>query len=291
MLLGFANPVSPLMLNRETTEGLLVFAKYGQPTTIPPECMAGGTSPATLAGLLVQQNAEVLISVAIAQLARRGAPVFYGSASTVMDMRTGAVALGAPEAGLVMAGTAQLARYYGIPSRGTGGNTDSLTADYQAGVETLSTLLLAALAGFDFIYDAVGSIESSLSASYVKLLLDHEVCGEVKRIASGIDVSDDTLALDAIQAVGPGGAFLGQPHTLRHFRKEQYAPSLFRRAPRTAEGHSEKSLWGKARTRCEEILSEHVVDPPLDPDVDATLREYVKNVCKHYSVPAPAIPA
>ena len=287
LLLGFANPVSPLMLNRETTEGLIEYARHGQPTTIPPECMSGGTSPATLAGLLVQQNAEILLSVAIAQLARRGAPVLYGSASTIMDMRTGGVALGAPEAGLVMVATAQLARYYGIPSRGTGGNTEAITPDYQAGAETTSTLLLAALAGFDFIYDAAGSIESSLSAGYVKLLLDHEMCGEVRRILSGIDVNDETLAVDAIRAVGPGRAFLGHPHTLRHFRTEHYSPRLFHRSPRSALARGEKSVWGKARARCEEILAEHVVDPPLDPDVEARLVDYVKGVCARYSVAAP----
>ncbi len=290
LLLGFVNPVSPLTLMKETTEGLILYARHGQPTTIPPECMAGGTSPATLAGLLVQQNAEVLAGVLVAQLARRGAPILYGSASTIMDMRTGNVALGAPEAGLVMAGTAQIARYYGIPSRGTGGNSESITTDYQAGAETATTLLLAALAGFDFIYDAAGSIESSLSASYTKLLVDHEVCGEVKRIVSGIDTSEEALAIDVIEAAGLKGAYLGHPHTLKMFKREQYLPTLFRRASRTGtEGRTEKSLWGKARSRVGEILRDHVVDPPLDPEIEKKLVEIVKATQKRSGVRAEVI--
>jgi len=286
LLLGFANPVSPLTLAKETTEGLILYARHGQPTTIPPECMAGGTSPATLAGLLVQQNAEVLAGIAVAQCARSGAPVLYGSASTVMDMRTGRLALGAPEAGLLMLGTAQIARFYGIPSRGTGGNTEAITTDFQAGAETLHTLLLAALAGFDFIYDAAGSLESSLTAGYTKLIVDHEVCGEVKRIVSGIDASDDALAVDVIEAAGHKGGYLGHPHTLRSFKREHFLPTLFRRASRTGiEGRAEVSLWGKARARVEEILREHVVDPALEPQVEAQLLEFVKSAHRRMGAP------
>jgi len=281
MLLGFCNPVSPLTLAKETTEGLIVYAKYGQPSTIPPECMAGGTAPSTLTGLLVQQNAEILASISVAQCARRGAPVLYGSVSTVMDMRTGAVALGAPESGLIMAGSAQLARYYGIPSRGTGGNTESITADFQAGVESATTLLMAALAGFDFIYDCAGSIESSLTASYTKLVLDDDVCGEVKRIISGIDVSEETLAAEVIESVGLKGAYLGHPHTLKHFRKEHCIPSLFRREPRRSSGtRIRMDLREGAKSTCEKILREHMVDPPLESDVEGKLIEFLKKVRK-----------
>ena len=291
LLLGFCNPVSPLTLAKETTEGLIAFARHGQPTTVPPECMAGGTSPATLAGSLVQQNSEILASVVIAQLARRGAPILYGSASTVMDMKTGTVALGAPEAGLLMTASAQLARHYGLPSRGTGGNTEALTSDYQAGAETFGTLLLAYLAGFDFIYDAAGSLESSLTAGYVKMILDHEVCGEVKRIAASIEVSEESLAAEVIEVAGPKGNYLGHPHTLRRFRAEHYAPDVFRRTSRSASRDAgEKSLWGRARDRCEAILRDHVVDPPLDREVETRLLEYVDAASKRYGVQrAPAV--
>lgn len=286
MLLGFTNPVSPLTLARETTEGLIVYARAGQPCIMPPECMAGGTAPSTLAGVLVQQNAEVLASIAVAQCVQPGAPVLYGSVSTVMDMRMGAVALGAPEAGLISLGAAQLARYYGIPSRGTGGNTEALASDYQAGAESATTLLLSALAGFDFIYDVAGSLESSLSASYAKLILDDDLAGSVRRVLTGIEVSEETLATEVIEAAGLRGSYLSHPHTLSHYRGEHFLPETFLRGARaTREGMDVRE---KAQKRADAILREHVVDPPLEPAVEAKLNAFVKRAMKRPPVAVPA---
>ena len=279
LLLGFSNPVSPLTLARETTQGLVVFARAMQPCIMPPEGMAGGTAPSTLAGVLVQQNAEVLASIALAQCVHRGAPVLYGSVSTIMDMRTGAVALGAPEAGLISLGAAQLARYYGIPSRGTGGNTDALRVDYQAGAESATTLLLAVLAGFDFIYDVVGSLESSLSASYTKLILDSDLAGSVKRIATGIDVSEETIAEDVIESVGLTGSYLSHPHTMDHFRHEHFLPETFLRSGRGSP-RGTVELAATASARADRVLREHVVDPPLEPAIEAKLRAFLKKAMK-----------
>lgn len=281
MLLGFANPVSPLTLSKESTEGLISFARAGQPCVYPPECMAGGTSPATIAGLLVQQNAEVLASIAVAQLAKSGAPSIYSSVSGTMDMRTGSIALGAPEVGLIMAGTAQLARRYKVPCRGTGGNTEAMLADYQAGAETATTLLMAGLSGIDFIYDAAGSIESSLTASFTKLVLDDAVCGEVKRILSGVDVDEETLAVKVIEAAGHKGAYLSHPHTLKHFRREAFVPPQFWRGPRASwDSRGHKDIVDAAKRRAEEILREHEVAVPLDADVEREMGEYIKDVLR-----------
>ena len=285
MLLGFTNPVSPLTLAKETTEGLVAFARAGQPCIMPPECMAGGTAPSTLAGVLVQQNAEVLASIAVAQSVRAGAPVLYGSVSTVMDMRTGIVALGAPEAGLISLGAAQLARYYGVPSRGTGGNTDALTADYQAGAESATTLLLSALAGFDFIYDVTGSLESSLTASYSKLILDDDLAGSVRRIISGIDVSEETLATEVIEAVAVKGTYMSHPHTMDHFRREHFFPETFLRATRTS-GNA-VALRERAQGRADRVLREHKVDPPLDPAIESKLNAFLRKAMKRPQVAAP----
>lgn len=278
LMLGFANPVSPLTLSKESTEGLISYARAGQPCVYPPECMAGGTSPATIAGLLVQQNAEVLASIAVAQLASPGAPSIYSSVSGTMDMRTGSITLGGSEIGLIMAGTAQLARRYKVPCRGTGGNTESMLPDYQAGAETANTLLMAALSGIDFVYDAAGSIESSLTASFTKLVLDDAVCGGVRRILSGVDIDEESLAVEVIESAGPKGTFLSHPHTLRHFRSESYVPPLFWRGPRSA--WAGKDIVEKARQRVKEILAEHEVAVPIDPEVDRRMAEYIKSVSK-----------
>ncbi|MGD9963189.1 MAG: trimethylamine methyltransferase family protein [Thermoplasmata archaeon] len=281
LLLGFANPVSPLTLSKEATEGLISFAKAGQPCVYPPECMAGGTSPATIAGLLVQQNAEVLASIAVAQLARPGAPSVYSSVSGTMDMRTGSIALGAPEVGLIMAGTAQLARRYKVPCRGTGGNTEAMVSDYQAGAETATTLLMAGLSGIDFIYDSAGSIESSLTASFAKLVLDDAVCGEVKRILSGVDVDEETLAVQVIEAAAHKGAYLSHPHTLKHFRREAFVPPQLWRGPRGSwESQGRKGVVEAAKRRAEEILRDHEVAVPLDGDIERGMTDYIKDVLR-----------
>ncbi len=289
LLLGFANPVSPLTLAKETTQGLIAFARAGQPCIMPPESMAGGTAPSTLAGVLVQQNAEVLASIAVAQSVRRGTPALYGCVSTVMDMRTGGVALGAPEAGLLSLGAAQLARYYGLPSRGTGGNTDALQVDYHAGAEASTTLLLSALAGFDFIYDVGGSVESSLSASYTKLILDNDLAGSVKRVISGIDVSEETLATEVIETVGLKGSYLSHPHTVDHFRQEHFLPDTFIRSGR-ASGAAATSLAERAAARAAQILEEHEVDPPLDPAIEAKLHAFLKKAMKRPRVATSPLP-
>jgi trimethylamine--corrinoid protein Co-methyltransferase len=281
LLLGFANPVSPLTLSKEATEGLIVYARNGQPCIYPPECMAGGTAPATIAGLLVQQNAEILASIIVAQLVRRGAPSVYSSVSSIMDMRTGSIALGAPEACLVMTGTAQLARFYGLPSRGTGGNTESMLADYQAGAEAMSTLLMAALSGFDFVYDAAGSIESSLTASFTKMVLDDDICGEVKRILRGIDVSDEAVATEVIDSAALKGAYLSHPHTLKYYRKEHFFPSLMWRGARTAwTAQPKRDLRERAVARCQELLRTHKTDPPLDAVIEKRMLQYLKDLGK-----------
>jgi trimethylamine--corrinoid protein Co-methyltransferase len=194
-----------------------------------------------------------------------------------MDMRTGSIALGAPEVGLIMAGTAQLARRYKVPCRGTGGNTEAMLADYQAGAETAATLLMAGLSGIDFIYDSAGSIESSLTASFTKLVLDDAVCGEVKRIISGVDVDDETLAVQVIEAAGHKGAYLSHPHTLKHFRREAFVPQQFWRGPRgNWDSQDTKDIREKARRKAVEVLKEHKVSVPLDSDVERRMKDFIK---------------
>jgi len=284
LLLGFTNPVSPLQLSKELIEGALLFATYRQPMLYAPEALAGATAPATLAGLLVQQNAEVLAGIMVSQLAEPGAPVLYGTVSAAMDMRTGTAALGGPEAGLLNLASAQLARYYRLPSRGTGGNTDAKVVDAQAGLETAMGLLLAALAGMNFIYDAAGVLDGSLTASYEKLVVDNEICGMVSRVLEGIEVTEETLALEEIRRVGPSAGFLGSPFTSKMFRGEHFLPTLLDRKSREAwEAAGGKDLATRARERAGAILCEHVPEP-VDRDVAAEIERFIKERAKGYGL-------
>jgi trimethylamine--corrinoid protein Co-methyltransferase len=280
MLLGFHNPVSPLQHSRELVEGLMIYAKYKQPVIIAPEALAGATAPATLAGLLVQQNAEVLSGIVIAELTNPGAPVLYGTVSTIMDMKTGNIAYGAIEAALINIATAQLARFYNLPSRGTGGGTESKIPDIQAGIEKAITLIMAALAGINFIYVAAGALESTLTASYEQAVIDDELCGMVLRALRGIEVDDETLAIDVIKEVGPGGHFLAKKHTLKHLRREFYIPKILDRWRREIwEKKGSKDLRQIAREKAKEILIKHQPEP-LEPEIEKELKTFIREVEK-----------
>ena len=276
MLLFFYNPVSPLQHSSGLLEGLEVFAERGQPVIIAPECQAGATAPASLAGLLVQQNAEVLSAVCVAELVKPGAPVLYGTVSTVMDMRTGSIALGAVEAGLINAATAQIAHYYGLPCRGTGGATEAKVPDLQAGFEKALTLLMASLAGVNFVYDAAGSLDSTLAASYEQLAIDDELCGAVGRVLRGIDASGEALALDLIEEVGLGGHYLGKLHTVKQVKVEHFIPKLLARQ-RWESWVSSKKMLEQAREKVEKLLKEHEPEP-LDPSVERELARYLEKL-------------
>ena len=280
LLLAIENPFSPLQHSKEMTEGLMVYAKYRQPLVIAPEDQSGITAPATLAGLIVQQNAEVLSGIVLAELVNPGAPVLYGTVSTIADMKSGNIALGAVEAGLINAATAQLAHYYGLPSRGIGGNTDSKIPDIQAGFEKAVTLMMAALAGINLIYSFAGALESTLTMSYEQLIIDNELAGMVSRALRGIRVNDETLAVDVIKNVGPGGHYLAQKHTLENFMKEHYIPMIINREKReTWEKAGSKDLREIARDEVKKILKEHQPEP-LDRDVEKELKKILKEVEK-----------
>ncbi|MEM4453784.1 MAG: trimethylamine methyltransferase family protein, partial [Thermofilaceae archaeon] len=186
------------------------------------------------------------------------------------------IALGAVEAGLINAATAQLARFYGLPSRGTGGTTDSKLPDLQAGFEKAVTLVFAALSGINFVYDSAGSLDSTLAASLEQLVIDDELCGIAARAARGIEVNEETLALNVIEEVGPGGTFLSKLHTVRNVRREHYVPKLLSRV-RWERWRKSKSLVEEARLRAEELLKHHEVEP-LDKEIERQLEDYVKRV-------------
>ncbi len=280
LLLGFHNPVSPLEHSEKLTEALMVYAKYKQPVIVAPEAQAGATAPITLAGLLAQQNAEVLSGIVIAELVNPGAPVLFGTVSTIMDMKTGNLAYGAIEAGLINVAAAQLAHYYGLPSRGTGSGTESKIPDIQAGFEKAMTLMMAALAGINFIFNAAGTLESTLTASYEQAVIDNEICGMVSRALRGIAISDETLAIDVIENVGPGGQYLNQRHTLKYLEKEHYLPMIINRQKREKwETAGSKDLREVARDEAKRILKEHQPEP-LDRSVEEDLKKIIKEVEK-----------
>ena len=262
---------SPLQMIQMQAEGLLICAEYGQPMAMSPEAIAGLTAPVTLAGLLAQQNANILAHITLAQIFRPGAPVLYGTVSTIANMRLGTVALGAVETGLVTAGAAQMARHYGLPCRSIGAATESKLEDFQAGAERMATLLQAVLAGVDFI-TCGGTLDSTMLESDPLLMLDDDLCGMALRVARGIEVNDESLALDMIKKVGFSGNYLSEMHTAKHFRDEHFIPQLLPRDTYEAwRKAGSKSALDLAKERVREILANHqphMLDPALERELD-----------------------
>ncbi len=283
-LLGYTNPVSPMQLSKELMEGAIIYARNNQPMLYAPEALAGGTAPATLAGLMVQQNAEVLSGIMVSQLARAGAPILYGTVSAAMDMKTGAPALGGPEVGIINVVTAQLARFYNLPCRGTGGNTDSKTLDPQAFIESSTSLMMAGLAGMNFIYDAVGSLEGSLTMSLEKIVIDNELAGMVARTLDGMKVTEETMAVDQIIKIGPAASYLSDPSTVKTFRAEHFIPGLMDRRSREAWARAGgKSLLDEAKAKVKWIMKEHHPEP-LDKAVSKDIEAFLKKTRKAHGV-------
>jgi trimethylamine--corrinoid protein Co-methyltransferase len=271
------NPVAPLHHDRDQMEGALEFAKYGLPIDVTSEPQAGATAPVTLAGLLAQQTADVVSGITIVQLANPGNPVWYGTCGSVMDMRVGRIAIGAIEMGLINVASAQMAHFYDLPCRGTAAATDSKQLDIQAGYEKATVLTMAMLGGVNKIFYP-GTMEGALTISKESLVLDDEIIGGLYRVLEGINVNETTLALSVVDAVGPGGHYLGQRHTMQFLEREHFIPRLSDRRTREKwEEASGKGMADRAHEKVEQILSQHQVDP-LPAGVEAELERIVREV-------------
>jgi trimethylamine--corrinoid protein Co-methyltransferase len=268
---------SPLSTAQIQLEGLMILAEYGQPALMSPEAMAGTTAPVTLAGLIVQHNAEVVSHIVMAQVVRSGAPVMYGTVSTIAEMRRGTMAIGAVETGIISAANTQMAHYYDIPCRAVAGGTESKTLDMQCAAERMQTLLLTALGGANYI-TCVGTIESTTAGAHELAVIDNELIGQVKRAMDGIVVDENTLAMEVIRRVGPDGNYLMEEHTQMNFRSEHFIPKLASREKRDIwESAGSKEMLDNARDTARKILAEH--EPrQLDPHLEKELDDYVQAV-------------
>lgn len=270
------NVNSPLVYDTAMAESLIAFARYGQVNLISPFVMAGVSGPTTIAGALAQQNAEVLAGIVLTQLVNPGVAVVYGTASSNLDMRTGAPAIGSPESAICIAACAQLARRYRLPCRGGGALTDSPVPDAQSNYERMFTLLTSVLCGVNYLMHGAGILESYLTMSYEQFMLDLDQIAMVRRLVEGIDVSDDSLALNTIHEVGPGGMFLAAGHTLEHFRDAFFTPRVgVRQSFEQWEAAGAKDAGARARIRCEAML-EAYLEPALESSRRGELESFVE---------------
>jgi len=253
-LLLYAEPVSPLKHIETSVTKLLYCAENGIPVTYSPGSMGGGTTPVTGAGAVVQSTAEILSGLVISQFARPGAKFVFGGAVGAMDMRTMVNVYCAPFGALWGAALAEMGQRYGLPTWSTAGCSDSKLVDCQAAVDSSLMTLFAAMNSANLVHD-VGYIESGLTSSPEMLVISAEIIAVAGRSVEALDVSDDSLAVDAIARVGPGGEFLTDDHTLDNFRREAFVPGImdYRNFGQWEEAGS-TSMIERASARVEEIL-------------------------------------
>jgi len=275
VMITLINSLTPLKFDERMLAALVEYAKVGQPVIVASLTMSGSTGPVTLAGTLAVQNAEVLAGIVLTQVIKAGAPVVYGAASAITDMRYGSLAIGAPETVLLVTSSAQLAQKYGVPVRGGGCLSDSKIPDNQASYEAAITMLGTVSAGVNFVLHAAGILQFYNAVSYEKFMLDEEICGMVKRIKKGYEISQDTLAVEIIKEVGPGGEFLTSSHTFQHHRTEFFRPSI---SDRTAYDvwnmGGAKDAVARGQAKMEERLA-GAGDGLLDRETDEALRRFV----------------
>ena len=266
--------VSPLKFATDVTALLIETCRQRIPVVLSAAPMAGSTAPVTLAGMLAQLTAEQLSGVVLTQLAHRGAPLLIGPIPATADMQTGRYLGGAAEFGLANAAMAQMAQFYRLPIYNSAGMTDAKIPDVQAGFEKAMSAVLAALAGSNFIHHAAGMLENMNTVAAGQFVIDNEILGMAMRVLQGIDVSDETLALDVIDEVGPGGHFLMSEHTIRHMRSEFYYPSAVvdRQGWDMWQAAGGQDAVERASKIARDILATHQPQP-LDPSVDAGIQE------------------
>ena len=276
IMIGLISSLSPLQYSAEMAGALIEYARHGQASMVSLLMMAGTTAPVTLPGLLALQNAEMLAGIVLAQLVNPGAPVIYGGSSTVTDMRTGSLAIGAPELSMIQNATAQMAKYYNLPCRGSGSLTDAHCPDMQAGIESTLALTATIMSGANVILHACGILGSYQSMSFQKFLADEEICAMVRRMLKPIDVTEERLNLDTIKSVGIGNEFLTHPDTLAHCRTEFYQSDVMNRDDFTTwQEKGGKNLSDRLINIFEKRLQAYT-QPDIDPGIEKDLERYIQ---------------
>ena len=269
------NTSSPLRVDGPMLTGMKQAGELGQACVITPFTLAGAMSPVTLAGAVNMQNAEALATIAYAQLVNPGTPVIYGAYTSNVDMKSGAPAFGTPEYVRTALIGGQMARRYGLPYRSSNANASN-ACDAQATYESMMSLWGAVMGHVNLLKHGAGWLEGGLCASFEKVILDAELLQGVAEMMQPVEVSDATLAHDAIKEVGQGGHFFGSPHTMERYETAFYAPILSDWSNfETWEENGSVTATERANKIFKKLLEEF--EPPaLDPAIAEELDDYVQ---------------
>ena len=269
-MIALINTVSPLSLDERMLDCLMLLAEYGQPAILCPAAMLGATGSLSMAGTIASGAAESLAGIVLAQMIRPGTPVVFGIQSTAADMRGGITfACAAPEGTLMQGFAANMGKFYGLPSRGGGCQTDAPVINCQAGYESMLTFSSAYRHGINLVMEAGGVMDSVNATSFEKMIIDFEIIRQVKTAFTPIEVNEETLNLDEIKEVGHDGSFVTSDYTLDHFG-DIYSPRIGGRNAKGADYFKESI--DKEMNRLLKVYEENKPQP------DAAAMRRVKEV-------------
>ena len=272
---GNINMNSPLVYDGAMSGALRAYAEANQCPIVVPFVLSGATGPVTIAGAVAQSLAEVMVGVALGQLVRPGSPAVFGNFITTVNLRAGSPSFGTPESAAASYVVGQLARRFNVPLRCSGGFTSSQCVDAQATNESVNSLNAAVLCGSHFVLHAAGWMESALTFSYEKFVIDADYCGALHKFVKGVSVDSSQFATAAFEEVGPGGHFFGSTHTLNHYENAFYESELFSTtAYEQWEEEGGQNIAQRANEKWKQMLSDYEA-PPMDPATDEALQEFM----------------
>ena len=278
ILNSLINSITPLKYDERMASALMAYAEYGQSNMISSLVMSGSTGPVTMVETLSLQIAETLAGLCLNQCVRPGSPVILGSTSGPADMASMALSIGNSEVALYTSATAQMGRFYGVPTRGGGGLGDSILTDAQAGLESMLTLLTAATSGIAFVLHAAGIMHYYNAFSYEKFIVDDEIAGWCNKYIQGYNFDEERFIFDDVEEVGPGGHFIYQESTM-DFVEELRRPLISNRRDYEGwEAQGAKALDRVAYDRWTNQLWEYEA-PALDASVEADLNAFIEKRC------------
>jgi len=272
---GNCNGNSPLVWDETMLGAMRAFCRRNQPVLCSPFVLGGANTPASTPATVAQLNTEALSALAYTQVIRKGCPAIYGHYLSTVSMKSGAPMAGTPEISLMNFMIGQMARHYGVPWRTSNTLGGAKTFDAQAGYESAMTLNAVMMAGANYIWHSAGWNEAGMHCSTAKFIVDAEMCAMAYRMAQGINWDDFDEAVAAVPDFGPGGHYLGHPHTLEHFQKAFFMPEMFDNnsiEQWQAEGAVE--ITERALTRARAMLNEYE-EPKLDEGVNEALLDYI----------------
>ncbi len=272
---GNCNGNSPLVWDETMLSAMRAFNKRNQPVLCSPFVLGGANTPASTAPAVAQLNAEALSALAYTQVVRKGCPAIYGHYLSTVSMQSGAPMAGTPEISLMNFMIGQMARHYGVPWRTSNTLGGAKTLDAQAGYESATTLMAALMAGANYIWHSAGWNEAGMHCSVAKFMIDAEQCAMGHRMVEGIRWDDFDEAIAAVSDIGPGGHYLGHPHTLENFQRAFFMPKLFdNNSIEQWVADGSKDVTTRALEQARLLLSEYE-EPKLDPAVDEALLDYI----------------